>query len=253
MPQNIYDNPTFFEGYRKIREKSINFNECIEKPAMRSLLPDLDGLRVLDLGCGFGDFCRYAREQGAKSVVGVDISSNMLDEARKRTDDPNIKYINSAIETFDHDTESIDLIVSSLTFQYIDNDGYSVVVSKAYRWLVAGGKFVFSIEHPYCTALDRGWHKDEAGNKLHWKVDYYRDECPHAAFWFVEGVIIHHRMLETYVNTLLDTGFSITRLIEPDIAPEYDSNRHDFIEEHRRPPFLFLSVQKPIINIQDSG
>ena len=244
MPQNIYDNPTFFEGYRKLREKSINFNECIEKPAMRSLLPPLDGLRVLDLGCGFGDFCRYAREQGASSVVGVDISSNMLDEASKKTDDPGIKYINSPIEDFDCEPESIDLIVSSLTFQYIANYGYFGVVSKAYRWLVAGGKFIFSIEHPYCTALDRGWHKDEQSNKLHWKVDNYRDEAPHAAFWFVEGVIIHHRMLETYINTLLNAGFKLIRLLEPDLDPQFESVKHDFTDEHRRPPFLFLSSQK---------
>ena len=52
--QNIYDNETFFEGYRKIRENKINANTVFEIPALFSQLPDLHGKAVLDLGCGFG-------------------------------------------------------------------------------------------------------------------------------------------------------------------------------------------------------
>jgi cyclopropane fatty-acyl-phospholipid synthase-like methyltransferase len=52
------------------------------------MLPDLKGKRVLDLGCGFGWHCRYAVEQGAKSVIGIDISERMLNEARKKTESP---------------------------------------------------------------------------------------------------------------------------------------------------------------------
>jgi ubiquinone/menaquinone biosynthesis C-methylase UbiE len=37
---------------------------------------------VLDLGCGFGAFARWAREMGADSVLGVDRSENMLARAR---------------------------------------------------------------------------------------------------------------------------------------------------------------------------
>ena len=39
------------------------------------------GSRVLDLGCGMGWFCRWAAENGAASVLGIDLSSNMLDRA----------------------------------------------------------------------------------------------------------------------------------------------------------------------------
>ena len=37
-----------------------------------------EGKRVLDLGCGFGWHCRYAVEQGAASVVGVDVSDYVV-------------------------------------------------------------------------------------------------------------------------------------------------------------------------------
>ena len=51
--QNIYDNETFFEGYRKIRENEVNANKLFEIPALLSLMPDLRGRKVLALGCGY--------------------------------------------------------------------------------------------------------------------------------------------------------------------------------------------------------
>ena len=64
---------------------------------------------------------------------------------------------------------------------------------------VAGS--VFSVEHPIATAYGNyEWHRDDAGAKLHWKVDRYREEGPRKSEWFVPGVIKYHRTVETYVN-----------------------------------------------------
>jgi SAM-dependent methyltransferase len=52
----------------------------------------LEGMRILDLGCGFGDFARKARREGACAVVGIDISLRMLERAIALTDDPAIEY-----------------------------------------------------------------------------------------------------------------------------------------------------------------
>ncbi|MFG6337132.1 MAG: hypothetical protein K1W31_01440 [Lachnospiraceae bacterium] len=51
--QNICDNETFFEGYRKIRDNEVSANKLFEIPALLSLMPDLCGRKVLDLGCGY--------------------------------------------------------------------------------------------------------------------------------------------------------------------------------------------------------
>ena len=64
----------------------------------RGRLPRLSGNRVLDLGCGFGHHCRWMREQGAASVVGVDLSEGMLERARAMTSDSAIEYGCCAIE-----------------------------------------------------------------------------------------------------------------------------------------------------------
>lgn len=96
--QNIFDNATFFEGYKGIREKEGNANDLFEIPALLSLMPDLRGKRVLDLGCGFGEHCKLFAERGAQRVVGIDISSKMLTVARQKNPDPRIVYIQMPME-----------------------------------------------------------------------------------------------------------------------------------------------------------
>lgn len=86
MKQNKYDDPAFFARYSEMARSVGGLQAAAEWPAFRGLLPDLRDKRVLDLGCGFGWHCRYAREQGARSVVGVDLSEKMLRRAgQKRT------------------------------------------------------------------------------------------------------------------------------------------------------------------------
>ena len=62
--QNIYDNEVFFSEYRKLRKREVNANNLFELPTLFSLLPDLTGKRILDLGCGTGERCTdYDRKQ----------------------------------------------------------------------------------------------------------------------------------------------------------------------------------------------
>ena len=82
MSQNIYDDPEFFAGYSRLGRSVEGLNGAAEWPALRAMLPPIRGLRVCDLGCGFGWFCVWAREQGAASVLGLDVSENMLALAR---------------------------------------------------------------------------------------------------------------------------------------------------------------------------
>ncbi len=65
MTQNIYDDPAFFEGYSRLNRSIHGLDGAPEWPALRALLPDLHGRRVLDLGCGYGWFSRWAAGQGA--------------------------------------------------------------------------------------------------------------------------------------------------------------------------------------------
>src|ERR1700688_490398 len=101
MTQNIYDNPGFLQGYTQLGRSVEGLDGAAEWPALRALLPDLRGLNVIDLGCGFGWFCRWARDQGAARVLGLDVSEKMLARARDTTGDAAITYARADLEQLD--------------------------------------------------------------------------------------------------------------------------------------------------------
>ena len=122
------------------------------------MLPDFRGKRVLDLGCGFGWHCRYAAENGAQSVLGIDISENMLQEARRRTEDPRVEYRKISLEEYEYPENSFDAVISSLALHYVES--FEDICRKVYRCLKPGGEFVFSAEHPIFTAYgSQDWYR----------------------------------------------------------------------------------------------
>ena len=98
MTQNIYDDTTFFAGYSRLPRSVDGLSAAPEWPSLRALLPDLREARIVDLGCGFGWFCRWARQQGAADVLGVDVSDNMLERAQASTNDEGIRYLKADLE-----------------------------------------------------------------------------------------------------------------------------------------------------------
>lgn len=59
------------------------FNALYERPAMLSFLEEVDGMRVLDIGCGAGQLSHALIQRNAK-VTGIDVSSRMIELAQKR-------------------------------------------------------------------------------------------------------------------------------------------------------------------------
>lgn len=243
MKQNIYDNPEFFTEYSAMQRSQAGLDGAGEWPALRAMLPDLANRRVLDLGCGFGWHCRYAAEQHAEAVVGVDLSQNMLARARQLTNDSRITYRRAAIEEVDFPEESFHVVLSSLVFHYVQNVEH--VCQRIYRWLIPGGSFVLSVEHPIFTArAEQDWWYDARGNRCHWPVDHYQQEGMRHTAWLVDDVIKYHRTVATYLNMLLVAGFSITQVCEPTPPETMLQEQPEFRHEGRRPMFFLVSVAK---------
>lgn len=242
MAQNIYDDPTFFAGYSGLPRSVDGLAAAPEWPALRALLPGMTGLRVVDLGCGFGWFCRFAREAGAARVLGLDISERMLTRARGETRDNGITYERADLEHLDLPQAVFDLAYSSLALHYVEDLGR--LFATVHRALVPGARFVFSIEHPIFMASRRpGWITDAEGHKS-WPVDSYHLEGPRRTDWLAEGVLKYHRTLGTTLNLLIRNGFAI-RHVE-DFAPsEADiAARPDLAEERERPMFLLVAADR---------
>jgi ubiquinone/menaquinone biosynthesis C-methylase UbiE len=242
MTQNIYDNAEFFEGYSRLSRSVEGLDGAPEWPALRALLPDLRGLCVLDLGCGFGWFCRWARQQDAAHVLGIDVSERMLARARATTPDTAITYTRADMEHLELSPESFDLVYSSLALHYIEH--LNELMSEVYRSLVPGGSLVFSVEHPIFTApADPNWSLNAAGRKT-WPIDGYLDEGPRSTDWLAKGVIKQHRTLATYINMLLRLGFALSHVEEWGPTAEQIASRPTLADERQRPPFLLVAARR---------
>lgn len=242
MKENKYDDPRFFEKYSQMARSRKGLAGAGEWHELEKLLPDFHGRRVLDLGCGYGWHCQYAAGHGAASVLGTDISQKMLETARERNPGPSIEYQRAAMEDLRFPDGSFDVVLSSLAFHYVKDFG--PLVGDISRWLTPGGSFVFSVEHPVFTAYgSQDWYYGPDGEILHFPVDNYYVEGPREAVFLGERVTKYHRTLTTYLDTLLENGFRLARVVEPQ-PPADMMELPGMRDELRRPMMLLVSAVK---------
>ena len=226
MTQNIYDNAGFFAGYAQLRRSVDGLDGAPEWQTLRSMLPNLSAKRVVDLGCGFGWFCRFAREAGAAEMLGLDVSANMLQRARETTLDTAVTYRQADLETLELPAGSFDVAYSSLTLHYLEH--LDRLFATVHRALGPGGRFVFSAEHPLYT---------EPGPD-------YLDEGPRTTDWLAKGVVKQHRTLATYLNLLIAAGFTVRRVEEWGPTREEIAAHPEWKIDHRRPSFLLVAADR---------
>jgi len=176
--------------------------------------------------------------------VGVDLSENMLRRAAEINGGPGIEYRRAAIEDIDFPRDSFDVVLSSLALHYVRD--LDLVFAKVFAVLKSGGSFIFSIEHPVFTALEKqDWFYDDNGEILHWPLDHYQDVGVRHSNWMADGVVKYHRTVSGILNELLAAGFALKRLAEPKPDPALIAQREELKHEDRRPIFLVASAQKP--------
>ena len=237
-----FDDPKLSMAYSDLRGREGRPNEMVETPALQDLLPNLAGLRIVDLGCGAGHMARWASAGGASSVLAFDASENMIQKARLDSVGHAIEYTVTAIEELGLPADSADVVMSGLALHYVsDIEGLFL---RIHDWLAPGGQLAFSVEHPIMTCASRRWFQDESGARLHWPVDHYLIEGDRKVEWLGAEVERVHRSVSSYAEALLKSGFRIVALREPAPTPD-QIERWPALRDHlRRPPFLLFSVRK---------
>lgn len=204
--QNIFDHEGFFEGFIKNSRNHSNAENLIEKPALFSLVPDLKGKRVLDLGCGFGEASIECVRLGASQVVALDISQKMLAVAREKNASEKIDYRNICMEDVALLSGGYDLVISSMAIHFVED--FDLLLEDLYHLLKPGGVLLFSLDHPlkYCLSNN---------NQASLNNISYCQEGRLETDWIVTGVIKYHRTFTTLINSLVSKGFIIDGLLEP--------------------------------------
>lgn len=242
MAQNIYDDPDFFAGYSQLPRSIDGLAGAPEWPALRALLPDLQGHDVLDLGCGYGWFSRWAAEHGASSVLGLDLSEMMLQRAIEAGHHECITYQREDLEHVQLPIARFTLAFSSLAFHYIVDLG--ALLRRIHDALIPGGRLVFSIEHPvFMASLQPQWVVDSQGRKV-WPVDHYQVEGPRSTDWLSPGVIKQHRTMGTLINLLIDSGFSLNHVNEWGPSAQDLIDRPALADEIHRPMMLIVAATR---------
>jgi 2-polyprenyl-3-methyl-5-hydroxy-6-metoxy-1,4-benzoquinol methylase len=247
MEQNIYDNEIFFKEYQALRNNNVGIsaNDLIEIPQLFELIGDVKGKAILDIGCGAGGHDRKLIDLGAKSVMGIDISEKMIEEAIKNNNTNNISYKRLSMNNLEEIDMKFDLVISSLAIHYIDD--YEGLCKKVYNLLNDGGYFIFSHGHPMDSAVILNNYENNyvvIDDKKYFLISDYNNEGKRISHWFVDGVETYHRTMSHLVNGLIDAGFVIERLNESYVTDENIKINPKLIEQKDHSYFVYIKSKK---------
>lgn len=232
IAQEAYD--ALAEAYAA-RVDTNPYNAYYDRPATLSLLPDVQGKRVLDAGCGPGVYAEWLADRGAQ-VVAIDVNEKMLRLARHRLGD-RVEFVHANLEQpLDFLRDGwFDIVVSPLVMDYLKD--WEQVFGEFYRVLKAGGHLVFSMEHPFPKYAD---HQESS---IYFEVE--RIEYVWKGFGEPVRMPSYRRPMSAVINPLIRAGFTLEQILEPLPTEEFrQKDPEDFAELCRRPGFMCVKAAK---------
>ena len=221
---------------------------------MLALLGEVNGQRVLDVGCGNGYLCRKLARQGAK-MTGVDLSDRFLQIAREREvqEQLGIIYRHGSVAEMGFLPDShFDKAVSN--YVLMDVRDLSGALRHVFRVLRPGGCFVIVISHPCFSSGPGGWvipaiDSPRREDRFAFRVDEYFSRGPVLVQWGAfDPVMGYHRPLRDYWQAFTEAGFTVDGFEEPSITErglrELSVSRSDYLQ--RIPYSCIFRLIKPI-------
>lgn len=187
---------TYGKYYNKLEERNPN-RKYIDQ-ILFSMMKDVKGKKILDAGCGSGNYCKILADMGAE-VAGIDISPGMIDLAKERCKDYKIDFWVSDIENTRFEDNEFDIVISAFSLLYKKN--LRSVLKEFKRLLKKDGEVYIVIPHPIRKMMKYTNDYFETGR--HWQN--------HGEMSFFN----YYRTVEEYINTLTSEGFSIKEIREP--------------------------------------
>jgi SAM-dependent methyltransferase len=221
------------------------YRDFVNTPAFLDMLPDVAGLEGVDIGCGEGHNTREVAQLGAR-MTALDISETFIGHARQaEVDEPlGIRHLRASAVELPFADDTFDFAMSTMCF--MDAPEHEKVIAEAHRVLKPGGFLQFSITHPCFQTPRWNWICDEEGQRVALECgDYFNPPEVDIEEWTfgsapaeaLEGqrefrIPVFRRTLSGWLNLLIDTGFTIERLVEP-TADDAAIKRHPPIADTR--------------------
>jgi SAM-dependent methyltransferase len=224
----------------------VDFLWCPEglREADAHLLGDVDGRRVVEIGCGSAPCARWLRSAGA-DVVALDLSAGMLARAAglNRTTGIDVPLLQADAPALPLQDESADLACSAFGGLPFVTDAGAVFAEVA-RVLRPGGRFVASVNHPmrwpFPDSPDPG---DLRVVSSYFDRTAYVETDDDGRTLYVE----HHRTIGDWVRAVVGAGLVLTDLLEPEWTPGRTENWGQWSPERGAlvPGTLILVCAKP--------
>ena len=98
-----------------------------------------DGMRVLDIGCGWGSFAKYAADKYGTEVVGITVSKEQMGLAKKRCKGLAVEI---RLQDYRDIDEMFDRVVSVGMFEHVGYKNYSKFMRRVHKCLKDDGLFL---------------------------------------------------------------------------------------------------------------
>ncbi len=227
---SIYD--ALAQDFESHATESV-YNAYYDRPAVLSLLPPVQGKRVLDIGCGPGLYAMWLIEHGAQ-VVGCDISVEMVKRSQQRVGDRGIFYQHDISQPLSFATSaSFDVAIAPLMIHYVT--ARVAALREVARTLTADGCLIVSTSHPFADWKSHGgsYFATELVQDT-WSSSSESFQMP---FWRMS--------LTTLCDEFAQAGFFIDQLLEPQpvpVAAEIDPKTYGELME--QPGFIAFRLRK---------
>ncbi|NQU44739.1 class I SAM-dependent methyltransferase [bacterium] len=239
------------------------YRDQLNTPGFLAMLPDIQGLSGIDIGCGEGHNTRLIAGLGAR-IVGIDIAEVFIGHASEMEERKplGIEYrVASAVELPFPDSH---FDFATATMSLMDIPETDLAVAEAFRVVKPGGFLQFSILHPCLDTPHRLNLRNEQGVTYAYEVGgYFQDRNGEIAEWIFTStpeetrsrfpkfqIPVFTRTLSQWFNLLIDTGFVIERVEEP--RPSDETVRAcPHVQDAQVMPFcLHIRVRKPDRNLR---
>jgi len=187
-----------FEG------KAVN-NEYIEMPATLSLIGNVKGKKVLDLGCGPGIYAEILKKHGAE-VHGLDLSEKMIEIAKKRVS--NVDFKVGTVYKMPYKNSYFDVVVAAYVVHYFKD--FDRALREIHRVLKKDGIFVFSTTNPI---KESSHHLNGKPRNVRVFKDYFKEGKKETIWWngtkHEIKISYIHLTMETYIKKIIRNGFML--------------------------------------------
>lgn len=234
------------------------YRDHLNTPAFLSMLPPVEGLNGIDIGCGEGNNTRLLAKLGAR-VTAVDISETFLKYAiASEEEEPlGIEYRLASAIDLPFAAESFDFATAFMSLMDVPETDRAL--AEAFRVLRPGGFLQFSITHPCFDTPHRRNLRDENRRTYAIEVgEYFRELNGEIDEWIFKAAPAEEkdslrkfriprftRTVSHWLNLLVETGFQLERVLEPRPDDETVKKHPELQDAQVVAYFLHLRVRKP--------